>query len=280
MARASAGGCEMMRKKLIMLCLSLCCLGPCAAQAENPAAQDLKNIFRSGQFYVEYKDDYNVRVMGEKNGARMERTSYGTSLSWVASLNPLGNLFGGRAPKNPEVMYRAGTYYQFVEPDKAFVCSADELAEENLDPRMGWNKVRSKLALPLELAPLYWQDPYAPYAKSLTEPQFLASSKVALGGKTYEADRYSSTIRTSDGGEAKYIYELLYLDGHLAQARSFVQSGNQERAVNTLEIKAVGGTWPQELFRLEKKTKLYAAGRGDMNDLLEEPVQIGMLEGI
>lgn len=270
----------MMRKAITALGLCLCCLCPAAASAENPAADELRSIFHSGQFYVEYKDDYNIRVIGEAGGARMERTRYGSSLSWVTNLNPLGNLFGGRTPRNPETMYKDGRYYQFIEPDKAFVCPAAEAEGENLDPRMGWSKVKTKLALPLELAPLYWDDPYAAYAKSMTEPQFLESGKVVLGGKTYESDRYSSKLKTFDGREAAYQYELLYLDGQLMLARSFVVSGGQEMAVNTLEVKAVGSAWPQDLFRLEKKTKLYAAGRGDMNDLLEEPVQIGVLEGI
>ena len=243
------------------------------ASAEQPAAEEYRQIFRSGTFYVEYKDAYTSRILAETEGKRMERTSY-NDMAWVLAFNPLGSLFGGE-DKFPEVLHRNGKYYQFVEDNEAMVISEDQMAAENLNPRQGWNTVRKKLALPTELAVFYWEDPYRDKSAAIAVPQFAASMKKALGGKEYECDRYVSAVRSINGGEeAQLVYDMFYDNGNLVEAHSIILQGGQEYPVNEVKIRKLTAEIPKGAFKISKKTKVYAAGIGDMNDLLENPTQV------
>ena len=271
-----------MKAKILAVALAFSLGGVChSAQAEQPAAEGYRQIFQSGAFYVEYKDNYTTRIIAEKDGKRMERTNYETGMSWMKYLNPLGMLFAGEEPKHPEVLHKDGKYYQFTEEDKVKVCEDDKLDAENLNPREGWGDIGRKLALPMELSVFFWEDPYRAGATALEMPKELWSGKKTVGDKEYDCDRYASRIPSATGGEeALYIYEMLYLDGGLKKICSYVKKGEEEYPVNTLEIKKIEGTVPDGLFKIGKKTKIYEAGMGDMNDLLEQPAQIGTMEGI
>ena len=47
--------------------------------------------------------------------------------------------------------------------------------------------------------------------------------------------------------------------------------------LNVLEVKKIATDIPNGVFEIEKNTKLYSAGFGDMDDLLERPKQIGVI---
>lgn len=256
-------------------------LSAATAGAEQSAANEYRTMFRSGNFYVEYKDNYTVRIIGETDGKRMERTKYESSMSWMAMLNPLGMLFGGSGPKHPEVLHKDGKYYQFTEKNKATVCDDSQLNDENLDPRQGWGNISQKLALPAELAVFYWEDPYRQKSAALAAPTEIWSGKKTAEGKEYDCDRYASRLLSASGSdEAQYVYDMLYENGVLKMIQSYVKRGNDEYPINTLSIKKIEGNVPENLFKIPKGTKIYAAGTGDMNDLLEQPAQIGVMEGL
>ena len=271
-----------MKKKFLATAIAVSLgLGLQTANAEQPAAENYRQIFQSGTFYVEYKDNYTVRIIGEKDGKRMERTKYETGMSWMKFLNPLGMLFGGSGPKHPEVMHKDGKYYQFTEKNRATVCEDDNLDEENLNPKEGWNGIGQKLALPTELAVFYWNDPYRVQTVALDAPSATWSGKKAVDEKEYDCDRYASRIKTASGGdEAYYVYEMLYSEGVLKKIQSYVLRNGEEYPINALDIKKIEGSVPDDLFKIDKNTKVYAAGMGDMNDLLEQPEQIDTMEAL
>ena len=187
-------------------------------------------------------------------------------------------IFGGES-KNPEVMYKDGKFYNFVEKNKANVCDEKHLYDENLDPRQGWNKIFQKIALPDELAIFFWNDAYRQNTPSLSAPKFSESIKKSFKNKEYDCDRYTCEIKTSTGGDvAKLIYDAMYSDGRLFRVESFVFRNEQLYPLNVLEIKKFQSEIPKGTFKIYRNTKLYAAGIGDINDLLEKPVQIGTME--
>ena len=261
---------------LASLVLALAC-GFIQANAEQPAANEYREMFRAGNFYVEFKDKWDVRILAGYDNVRLERMSYRFEESGLAYLNPLGAIFAG-APKNPEVMYKDGKYYQFVEKNKAFVCAASDLDAENLDPRQGWGKISQKLALPDELAVFYWKDSFRVVSPAIAAPQFTESIKKECDGIEYDCDRYIGSIKTASGStEAKIVYDMLYREGKLVMAESYVVRNGTEYPVNRLEIKRLQSEIPKGAFKIDKNTRLYAAGQGDMNDLLERPQEIGRL---
>lgn len=245
------------------------------SSAEQVSAEKYRQIFQSDEFYVEYKDNYATRIIAQKNGARMERMNYGgIGFSF-------GSIFGGGGSyKYPEVMYKDGNYYQFTAKDKAMVCHKDRLIDENLDPKQGWNGIWQKLALPMELAVLYWNDPFRDSEYAMEAPEPTWSGKKTVGKVEYDCDRYASRIYSASTGDSYYVYELLYENGDLKKIQSYVKHGETEHPVNMLEIKKIGGTWPADLFRTAEEVKIYAPGTGDMNDLLEQPVEVGKMGAI
>ena len=246
--------------------------------AEQSAAQSYREIFGSENFYVEYKDKWGTRILAGKDGTRLERMRYDFESGGLAMLNPLGMIFGGE-DKNPEVMYRDGKFYHFVEKDKANVCDEKNLHEENLDPRQGWNKISQSLAIPDELAIFFWQDKFRWNTPSIAAPDFQKSFTKNIGGKNYDCDRYTCEVKTAVGGDvATLIYDAIYKDGKLFRVESYIYRNGKDYPLNVLQIKKIQSEIPKGAFKIYKNTKLYAAGVGDINDLLEKPLQIGTME--
>ena len=199
-------------------------------------------------------------------------------LRYAIERNICGMIFGGE-DKNPEVMYRDGKFYNFVEKDKANVCAEKNLRAENLDPRQGWNKISQKLALPDELAIFFWEDNFRWSTPSIDAPTFQKSFIKNILGKDYDCDRYACEVKTATGGDvANLIYDAIYKEGQLIRIESYILRNGNEYPLNVLQIKKFQAEIPKGTFKIYKGTKIYAAGTGDINDLLEKPVQIGTLE--
>lgn len=247
--------------------------------AERTAAEEYRTIFRGGNFYLEFKDKWGTRIIAAKNGTRMERMNYTFEHGAMAWLNPLGAIFGGTGDKNPEVMYKNGKYYYFVAKNKANVCEEKDLHNENLDPRQGWNKISQKLAVPNELAVFFWNDPYRSKSPAVSEPEFFGSGKAFFDGKEYECDNYISKIKSRGGyKEVSLRYDLLYKDGKLFRVDLYIMKELVLYPVSSLEVVKIQRDIPEGTFKIYKGTKLYAAGMGNIDDLLETPKEIGIME--
>ncbi len=249
------------------------------AGAEQPRAEQYRQIFSSGNFYVEYEDRNVRKVIAEAEGRRMARTALTSAqAAAVTVLNPIGALFGGGADKYPEFMYSNGRYYKFAEKNVAFMLEEDRLDEENLNPREGWRTIDKSLSLPDELAVFNWTDRFHRVSSALNEPRYVESVRKTVDGREYDCDRYEATTNNRSG--ARIIFDMLYADGELVMAQSLIGAGAREYEINRLEIKKITGTPDKKDFKVDAKAKVYAAGIGDMNDLLESPVLIGKLEEI
>ena len=197
-------------------------------------------------------------------------------MNWAFYFNPLGALFGGSGSKCPEVLYQNGKYYQFIDEDAAIVLPEDKLNDENLDPRQGWNLVRKKLAIPNELTVFYWNDPYFQKTDSIGAPKFSTSAKKIVENKEYDCDTYISEIKGRKN--IHIVYEMLYSEGNLIEAHLSILQDGILYSINKLKIKNILGEVPKGAFKIDKNTKVYSAGIGDMYDLTAQLVQVDTLE--
>ena len=252
------------------------------AQAEQPQAQVYRQILSSGNFYVEYDDNNVKRIVAQENNRRMARTNLGgTYRAIVSVLNPLGNFFASENEKFPEFMYANGKYFKFLEKDFALMLRAEQLADENLNPAEGWGTIYESLSLPNELAVFNWHDRFHKVPDALSEPIFVASMKKSVGGTDYDCDRYESKIKNADGTPAAtVVFDMCYAGGTLALAQSALLSGGREYEINRLVVKKILPSVPNGGFKLNGNEKVYAAGTGDMNDLLENPPFVGRLRDV
>ena len=266
-----------MQKFLIFVIIFMMTSSAFVLAAEQPKAEEYRKIFSSGSFYVEY-DDKNVKqIIAEENGRRMSRTDLkGTYAAMVSILNPLASLFNSGNLKYPNFMYADGKYYKFLEKDYAIMVEKDKIDEENLNPNEGWNSINKSLSLPDELAVFYWNDPYHKVSNYISEPIFSTQMKKEVGGKKYDCDLYLSTVKSASGNkDIQLAYSMLYENGELVIAQSAIFINGKEYEINKINVKKISQDVPKNEFKIYDKAKIYAAGIGDMNDLLENPVFIG-----
>ena len=247
---------------------------------EQAAAERYRKMFSSGNFYIEFKDKWGVRILAGKNGMRMERMRYTFESGGLIWLNPLGAIFGGGESKNPEVLYKDGKYYHFIAKDKVNICAAKDIDNENINPRSGWNKIPQKLALPDELAVFFWKDPFRLKSSAIAAPTIMNSFKKDVDGKDYDCDRYTCDVKTANNKiSAVLVYEMVYdAAGELFRVESHIFRNGRSYPINVLEIKKIQENIPDGVFKIAKNTKVYSAGMGDIDDLLERPKFIGQME--
>ena len=269
-------------KKFFALAVAVIFTNAAQVSAEQPAAEQYRQILSSENFYVEYDDKNVKRIVAQENGRRMARTNLGGNYrALVSVLNPLGNLFATERNKHPEFMNDGAKFYKFIEKDFALIAYEDQLDDENLNPDEGWATIYPSLSLPNELAIFNWHDEFHRVPAALNEPIFIASTRKIIGGKEFDCDRYESKITNAAGGKsATIIFELCYANGELALAQSSLLANGKEFEINRLTVKKILPSIPSGDFKLNGKEKIHAAGVGDMNDLLENPAYIGRLSEI
>ena len=265
-------------KKLLLATL-LTVLMISTVSAEQLKAEEYRQMLSSGNFYVEYEDKHVKKIVAQENERRMARTALsGAQSATVSVLNPLGALFSSGVNKYPEYMYSNGRYYKFAEKDTAFMLEEARLGDDNLNPAEGWQTIERSLSLPDELAVFNWNDRFHKVSAALNEPVFVESMIKTVDGREYDCDRYEAT--TVKRKSARIIFDMLYRDGELVMAISSIGVGDREYEINKLSIKKISPAVDKNDFKVDAKAKVYAAGAGDMNDLLETPVLLGRLEEI
>lgn len=266
-------------KKFLTVALGIF-LAASNVSAEQPKAQEYRQILSSEKFYVEYDDEYVKKIIVEDSGRRMVRVDLNSSKkNMVAILNPLAKLFEGGYSKYPDFMYYKNKYYKFNEKDFAIMVRADQLNEENLNPAEAWSVIDKELSLPDELAVFNWNERHHKVSADIGTPVFSKTIQKTVDGKEYTCDRYESEVKTSNG--TKIIFDMCYdAKGELALVQSAIFANNHEYGINKLVIKKILREIPKDAIILDKNAKIYAAGLGDMNDLLENPVLIGKLQEV
>ena len=252
-----------------------------SVSAEQPRAQEYREILSSGNFYVEYDDKNVKRIIAEENGRRMERTDLsGNYKTLVSILNPFGSIFGGGL-KYPNVICDGGRYFKFLEEDNVLMAEESQLDDVNLNPSEGWSVINRQLSLPDELAVFNWHDKHHKVSPAIAEPVFAQSLTKNVDGRNYECDRYESAVSNPSGGKAAtIIFDMCYEKGELAVIQSAIFANGREYGVNKLVIKKIQREIPGGAISLDKGARVFAAGIGDMNDLLENPVLIGRLKEV
>ena len=271
-----------MKKRILAMTLALCTF-TCSAFAEQAAAEKYRNILQSGKYYVEYEFDTVKQTLAVADNKRMNYTVYknkGNSglamgLGLINPLFAIGALLGGGS-KNPTAYYEDGKYYQFSGKKKAMLATEQQLDDPNIDPTEGWGAVKYNLALPEELAVFAPNDMFYQATNGAGQPAFVESGTTVVKDKTLIYDKYSYSVKSMTGKElyAKNFY-MYYKEGELDKIMTYVSyRGGQEELIRVVEIKEITDVLPENALKMPEGCKVYAVGLGDMNDLLDQPVQV------
>ena len=249
--------------------------------AEQPKAQEYREILSSEKFYVEYDDEYVKKIIVEDSGRRMSRVTLNSkNQKLVTVLNPIAALFEGGFSKYPDFMYYKDKYYKFSEKESAVMVRVDQLHDENLNPSEGWALIDKELALPDELAVFNWNERHHKVSENISAPIFSNSTKKNIDGKEYTCDRYESEVKNAAAG-TKIFFDMCYNEkGELEIVQSEIFANNREYHINKLSVKKILREIPKDAMALDLKANIYAAGIGDMDDLLENPKPLGKLQDV
>lgn len=303
-----------MKRFLVLTLLLTALILPVAA--EQPAAEEYRQMFRSGNFYVEYKIPDEQQKIYTKNSRinitnmhkyiqKMLKNSNSKKPNYTicAARNGERLLKSSSIEKYPDALYRDGKYYRFIVDTeqssniligstsktirRVIMLDEDELYSPTLDPDEEWNYIREDLALPEELAVFYWNDPFRDNFQNQSPPRYNGSAKRVVKSsskkvpdKEFDCDQYVNDIKNLSGAIiAQEVYNMLYEDGKLVRIQKYFVRDGKEKLLNELIINKISSQVPDEAFAIDKKFKLYSARKGDMSDLLNQLEQIGEIGG-
>lgn len=251
--------------------------------AEQPVAEQYRQMFASGNFYVEY--EVADRYSSKKNHI-IRAGRYGERIAKI-----------GLKDKYPSALYRDGKYYRFTKVEEetsniffgsrgknilrnAYVLDEDKLYSPTLDPDEHWQTVRKDLALPEVFCIFFPNDPMNDTTQIFSNPIFNGSSKRKIDNKEYDCDQYVNDIKSLAGTTvAQQTYNAFYDNGKLVRIQKYLLCDGKGLLISDLIIHAISYEVPSDAFTIHKKFKLYVARNGDMNDLLDNLEQIGEIGG-
>lgn len=290
---------------------ALTALNP-TAFAEQPAAEQYRQMFRSGDFYVEYgrsnvqkfvvlepgtplthgnkitKDQHKAPaaylIIAERSGKRMHGVfGRGVIMDFTRNIIQLP-----KAKKTPDVLYAGGKYYRAVSESPQVqspffkkntkitvrVLPENLLGSPLLDPRDNWSNVRKDLALPEELAIFDWYDSFRDLASDAEAPHFTESSQQTVNGRVYDCDDYVLDKKAAPSGTviSQTVYRAFYEAGNLVYVQKLFACNGAEELQGMIDVRKIESNAPEELFSFPAGTKLYAAESGDMDDLTGDAV--------
>ena len=260
------------------------------AFAENPKAEEYRKLFASGTFYIDYDMNDSVRkALAVGDGKRMDYTiitrrnaALQSALMFIPVIGVAG-MFVKETKKDPTALYQDNKYYQFIGKKEARVATPAELQDENLDPTEAWSSVPLRLALPEGLVVLAPNDPFNKIA-NYSVPAFVESGTITDGKNTFDYDTYKSPITGATGNVlADKIFYLYYdnKNGDLKRVITrFKEPGSSmEQTITELKIRKIAKELPENALKMPGGTKVYAAGLGDMDDLLDRNVLVEQIPG-
>ena len=253
-----------MNWKKIVAGVFACGLMMGTVSAQQPAAAEYQNMLQQ-DFVLSYGYEgktEKVRITGDA-GKRM--TAILQENLWY-----------------PKVLGTNDKIYQFYieKVTKAKVLPLNMLGSDKLSPDEKWTEKKDRLALPEELAVLAWQDKWTSHPQSLGAPAFSGSSKRQVGSDEYDCDQYICDIRNQAGGvSGQLAYNLLYKDGKLVKAQKYLLYKGKQQLLSTLDIMEFKAGVDEGAISKLNDVKVYKAEMGDINDLLDNPVEEGTMGG-
>lgn len=280
-----------MKEKVLSatLVLSLVAGSVGTAFAENPKAEEYRKIFSTGTYTVEYDlNGYVKKTLEVSGGQRMDYTtmpSFNNAGSMAAAaalsmINPvlgIAGMFAGKtAKKEPSTLYKDGKYYQFLGKKKARVATQQQLGDENLDPNEGWSSVQYKLALPEAFTVFAPNDEFNRFT-NYSAPVFVESGTYEEKNEQMPFDKYVSRITSASGNvlAEKFFYMYYGKNGDLNKVETKLKmQGGEEIKTDEIKVRKITGELPENALKIPEGCKVYAAGTGDMDDLLDRDVLV------
>lgn len=263
----------MKRKIVSMLLTAGILLGSNTALAEQAKADEYRQIFASGHYYLEYKESGIKKTLAIQDGIRMSyKQSFKGGFNPLSLFVPFALFGGGGATVIPDAYYEAGKYYQFFEKDKAQMATEQELKDPQIDPTENWSTVKLRLALPEAFR--MFAGGTDSFDGSTSGVFDFAESYPGDGQEKLPYDKYVRPVRNKGGKVIfEYQYYVYYKDGNISKIQCMLQKpGKKAESVREYTGIKISSDIPKNRITLPKGSKIFKPGMGDMDDLLDIPV--------
>lgn len=251
------------------------------ANAEHQKAEEYRQILQSGTFYVEYADVVNSQA--EQHQMLVE--DKGTRIKWKNEVKKAGGFLSGLIPfgdliktkdRIPVTMYKDGKYYQFSGKKMGIVATEEQTKSQYINPKENWIACKTNLSLPDGLNVFAPKDKYY-FADDVSgKLNFIGSSKEEDNKKMYDVDTYEIATENAAGNVFYSTqYSLYYSEDKLAIISvKTAPAGEQYTETKRYMIYKITGELPEKSTVIPEGCKVYRAGLGDMDDLLENSVLV------
>ncbi|MBR4151348.1 MAG: hypothetical protein IKT98_00130 [Selenomonadaceae bacterium] len=254
---------------------------PSTVHAENPKAQELRELINSNNYYVEYEvnnkeDKRALAVVGDK---RKSFDCEGRRSATLLRFIPIVGLFAkGSLKLMPEVLYDSENYYQFINKKKTLKATPEELQDPYLDPSQEWSTVPIRIVLPEEFG-MFTGDEEIKFVESGT----FTDDK----GKTQDFDKYLKVIKSVTGANlAKKVYFVFYDEkGEPARISTLTVDWEEDAGeifmeefrkkpeeqvydIQNIKINKFTSEFSADVMNFKQGTKVYAPDVGNMDELL------------
>lgn len=272
-----------MKKKILAAGLGLSLLmgtmGTAFAE-ENAKANEYRQITAGGAYHITYKNSYGLQAIAVNGKDRVACITYPPKDAGLLGAIPyIGILFSLQAMSSgglsPTACYLDGKYYQFLGKKEVRVATESEITDPNIDPMENWDSVKTRLAIPMELRMFAQNDNFD--GKEVNAPVYVESGveKGKKGERPY--DKYVKQIKNDRGQVlSEDIYYVYYKDDKLDKIRTTMKKQDgQEVKIREITVTEFEAAIPKKMQGLPGECKIYKAGLGDMDDLLDNKVFIG-----
>ena len=268
-----------MKRKIASLALALSMLSG-VVSAEQPKAAEYRSIMSSGTFYLEYESGFAKQSLAVQGDRRMSYTIHKNKGLNPLSFVPVVGMFAAFMQSEdqvPNALYQDGKYYHFLSKKEALVADGATLRDPHLDPEEGWTSIKNDLTFPEVFAIFAPNDPLNTEVHYQV-PKFVESGTEKKDGKEMLYDKYVKQNMSSSGADlGNTVYYVYYNQkGDLARIKTKFQMGGQEEELPYSEIKVlkISAELPDKIIGIPEECKIFAAGIGDMNDLLDHHVPV------
>ena len=259
---------------------------PSSVSAEHEKAAEIRDIFSSTTYYVEYeinrKED--KRALAVDGNVKKSFDCEGRRSATLLSFLPIVGFFAkGSLKLMPEVYYKDGNYYQFVEKKKALRANESEMNDPYINPTQEWNTIPLRIQLPEEFG-MFTGDSSITFVESGTK--IIDAAK----NKSIAFDKYVKPIKNVDGVNiAKKIYVVYYSEsgaldkiltltvdwnadaGQIVLDEEDKKPDQQNYAIQTLRVRELTKELPKNVMAFPNGCKVYGPGLGDMNEIIDQP---------
>lgn len=270
-----------MQKNILSICMISCMFFLSGlAHAEQPKADEYRQLFASGHYYLEYKIGFKDRnkneyreydhklldvydrklTLGVQDGKRMQFAAYKKGMLETVM--------------QPEAYYADGKYYQFpwFEKNKALMATEAEINDVSINPMERWDSKKNRLIVPQPLQVLAEGDKFGREDEHIRPAKLIES--FAGDAKNPAYDKYSAEVCNSDGDVLyEYITYLYYKKGELFASKFYWKyPGREEVLLQDMEIIRLTSEVPEKRINLKKGCEVFKAGTGDIDDMLDHQV--------